>query len=135
MDSKISKKCKKSSVLSVFHLEFALHPYSLVAGVTDSLIKARIVPLVRPRGKMQYSPWRGEDRDSEGIIQALYVFSVIRAFIVALPKAKTDEAAIYAFERTNHIESQIRQARDFRGCDELTPEGRALVNRMLDMFE
>ena len=96
---------------------------------------ARIVPLVRPRGKMQYSPWRGEDRDSEGIIQALYVFSVIRSFFVALPKAKSDEADIYALERTNHIESQIRQARDFTGCDELTPEGTALVNRMLDIFE
>ena len=42
---------------------------------------AQIVPLVEPRGRMRYSPWRGEERDSEGIIQALYVFSVIRSFL------------------------------------------------------
>ena len=95
---------------------------------------AQIVPLVQPKGKRQYSPWRGEDRDSEGILQALYVFSVIRSFFAMVPTLRSDEAGNHVSNRTRQIESQIMQARDFRECDELTPEGAALVARLLDVF-
>ena len=92
---------------------------------------AQIVPLVQPKGKMRYSPWRREERDSEGILQALYVFSVIRSFFAMVPTPRPDEASDYVSDRTQQIEAQIRQARDFRECDELTPEGAALVARLL----
>ena len=95
----------------------------------------QIVPLVEPRGRMQYSPWRGEERDSEGITQALYVFSVIRSFFSALPGTLSYESGDHASDRMQQIDSQIRQAKDFRGCEELTPHGAALVARLLDNFE
>ena len=96
---------------------------------------AQIVPLVEPRGRMRYSPWRGEERDSEGILQALYVFSVIRSFFAMLPRSPSYECGDHASDRMQQIDSQIRQAKDFRGCEELTPPGAALVARLLDNFE
>lgn len=96
---------------------------------------AKIVPLVEPRGRMRYSPWRGEERDSEGIIQALYVFSVIRSFLAMLPRTQSHEFGDHASDRMQQIDSQIRQAKDFRGCEELTAHGAALVARLLDNFE
>ena len=95
---------------------------------------AQIMPLVQPRGKRLYSPWRGEERDSEGIFQALYVFSVIRSFFAMVPTLTSDEAGNHVSDRTRQIESQITQARDFRECDELTPEGAALVARLVNIF-
>ena len=96
---------------------------------------ADIVPLTQPNGEMRYSPWRGEERDSEGILHALYVFSVIRSFFLMLPTLGLDEASHYVSDRTEEIESQIRQFSDFKECDELTPEAAALVARLLNVFE
>ena len=96
---------------------------------------SRILPLVQPEGRMQYSPWRGEERDSEGILQALYVFSVIRSFLTLLLTTRSKEADDHVSDRIEQIERQIGQARSFRECDELTPEGAALVTRLLDTFE
>ena len=88
---------------------------------------ARTVPLLQPAGEMQYSPWRGEERDSEGIIQALYAFSVIRTFFTELPNRRSYAVNNYVLERKKQIDSQIRQAYLFRESDELTPEGKTLV--------
>ena len=96
---------------------------------------AQVVPLVQLRGEMRYSPWRGEERDSEGILQALYVFSVIRSFLTMILMARLGEAGDYVSGRIQRIESQIRRASGFRECDELTPEGAALVTRLLYIYE
>ena len=96
---------------------------------------AQVVPLVRPQGKMYCSPWRDEERDSEGIFQALYVFSVIRSFFAVAPALQSGRANDYVASRRKQIGSQIKQAHPFRGCDELTPEGAALVARLLDIRE
>ena len=47
----------------------------------------RVVPLVLSQRKMYYSPWRDEVRNSEGILQALYVFGVIRLFPIGSHRA------------------------------------------------
>ena len=52
-----------------------------------------------------------------------------------VPTPRTDEAGDYVSERIQLIESQIRQAQDFRECDELTPDGAALIARLLDICE
>ena len=96
---------------------------------------AQVVPLVQLRGEMRYSPWRGDERDSEGILQALYVFSVIRSFLTMILMARPVEAGDYVSGRIQRIESQIRRASGFRECDELTPEGAALVTRLLYIYE
>ena len=94
----------------------------------------RVVPLVRPQGMMYYSPWRDERRDSEGILQALYVFGVIRSFLELAPMCQSAEGNDHISSRGDQIESQIKQAEPFRRCEELTPEGAAFVARLLDIF-
>ena len=93
----------------------------------------RVVPLVLPQQLMYYSPWRDEERDSEGILQALYVFGVIRSYLRSIPVQRTNTANDYVVDRIAQINRQIEQAQGFRGCDELTPEGVALVARLLDI--
>ena len=94
---------------------------------------AQTVPLLQPRGEMQYSPWRGVERDSEGIIQALYAFRAIRTFFAELPNRRSHAVNNYVSERKKQIDSQIRQAYTFRESDELTAEGATLVTRLLDI--
>ena len=71
---------------------------------------AQVAPLVQPQGKMYYSPWRNEQRDSEGIIQALYVFSAIRSFLTVFPTRQSAEAGRHVESRKERIDSQIEQS-------------------------
>ena len=96
---------------------------------------SQVIPLVWPQGKKYYSPWRDEERDSEGIIQALYVFGVIRSFLTSFPAWWSAETNDYVRNRKGQIESEIKQAHSFEGCDELTPEGANLVARLLNIRE
>ena len=93
----------------------------------------RVVRLVLPQRLMYYSPWRDEQRDSEGILQALYVFGVIRSFLRLIPERQTSSVNDYVADRIAQINFQIEQAQDFRGCDELTPDGVALVTWLIDI--
>ena len=95
----------------------------------------RVVSLVVPLGFMYHSPWRDEPRNSEGILQALYVFAVIRSFLAAIPEPRLPSLNGYIADRLEQIDYQIQQAQGFRGCDELTPDGAALVARMLDIVD
>ena len=93
----------------------------------------RVVPLVVPQRVMYYSPWRDEQRDSEGILQALYVFVVIRSFLGLIPVRRPSSINDHVADRLAQINCQIQQAQDFRQCDELTPYGASLVARLLDI--
>lgn len=93
---------------------------------------ANVVPLVVPQRRVYYSPWRDEERDSEGILQALYVFGVIRSFFDLAPRWESAKVSRYVTDRKAQIDLQIEQASLFRQCDELTSDGAALVARLLD---
>ena len=95
----------------------------------------RVVPLVVPRRFMYFSPWRDEQRDSEGLLQALYVFGVIRSFLRLIPVRWPSPAYDHVANRLAQINCQIEQARDFQQCDELTPDGTALVTRLLQIAD
>ena len=94
-----------------------------------------VVPLVVPQRVMYYSPWRDEQRDSEGILQALYVFVVIRSFLGLFPVRRSNTVNDHVADRLAQIDCQIEQARDFRQCEELTPDGTALVTRLLQIAD
>lgn len=94
-------------------------------------LMSRVTPLVRRQGKLYYSPWRDEPRDAEGILQALYVFAVIREFLVAIGGQESNESSEYLAGRVKHIDFQIEQTRYFRDCGELTHVGTLLVDRIL----
>ena len=95
----------------------------------------QVVPLVLPQRAMYYSPWRDEPRDSEGILQAVYVFGVIRSFLRAIPVGRLNPVNDHVANRIAQISSQMEQSRDFRTCDELTPDGAALVDWLLDITD
>ena len=93
----------------------------------------QVVPLVQPDQGMYYSPWRQDHRDSESILQALYVFAVIRSFLSRIPAWRHSTAVSdYLANRIAQIDRQIAQLQYFRECDELTPTGAALVSQLID---
>ena len=98
-------------------------------------LMAQVVSLVQPQGEVYYSPWWDEQRDSEGILQALYIFGVIQSFFSVIPALQSGKSNDYVASRKKQIEPQIMQARPFRMCDELTPEGATLVARLLNIAE
>ena len=95
----------------------------------------RVVPLVLPQRIMYYSPWRDEERNSEGILQALYVFGVIRSFLKALPVLEPGPVNAHVANRVAQINHQIGEAQDFQKCEELTPQGASLAARLLDITD
>ena len=95
----------------------------------------RVVSLVVPRGAMYHSPWRNEARNAEGILQALYVFAVIRSFLAALPEQQLPSQNEYLADRLEQIDCEIQQAQGFRECVELTADGAALVTHLLDIVD
>ena len=95
----------------------------------------RVVSLVVPQRLMYYSPWRGENRDSEGILHALFTFAVIRSFLAEMPVWRASPAKDHVADRIAQITLQVEQTQDFRECDELTPDGAALVSRLLDIAD
>ena len=95
----------------------------------------RVVPLVLPNSGLHYSPWRDERRNSEGILQALYAFCVIRSFLRAILMQRSSSTNDYLTERIAQIDCQIKQAQEFRGCDELTRDGAILVAKLLDFAD
>ena len=92
----------------------------------------RVVPLVLPQQSWHFSPWRDEPRSSEGVLQALYVFGVIRSFLRAIPRRGPSLADDHVTNRIAEITRQIEQAQEFQQCNELTTEGAKLVERLLD---
>ena len=94
----------------------------------------RVVSLVLPQRRMYYSPWRDEQRDSEGILQALYVFGVIRSFLRLMPLRGRQPYSVkeHVADRIMQIDRQIEQTQDFRECAELTFDGAALTARFFE---
>ncbi|HEY2293621.1 MAG TPA: HEXXH motif-containing putative peptide modification protein [Thermoanaerobaculia bacterium] len=98
-----------------------------------TLVEA-VVPLVMPTEKAYFSPWRNEYRTAQGVLHALYVFRVIDAF---LGKMSYEGPALgpsrgHARERRATIARQVQEIHDFRNCVDLTPDGAAFVDRLLD---
>ena len=92
-----------------------------------------IVPLVTSSGATYFSPWRNEFRTAQGVLHALYVFRVIESFLSILSSTDQDyrELRSNAIERSAVIASQVREIADFGRCPDLTPDGAALVRRLL----
>ncbi len=98
-----------------------------------TLVEA-VVPLVVPSGKTYFSPWRNEYRTAQGVVHALYVFKVIDAFLAgtSFKEPSLTKSHRFAKERRMTIANQMQEIHDFRGCSDLTPDGAALVDRLLD---
>lgn len=92
------------------------------------------VPLVKPGERTYFSPWRKQYRTPQGVLHALYVFRVIDAFLgaVSFDSLARVKSRDYARERRETIARQALEIHDFRECVDLTPDGVAFVERLLN---
>ena len=89
----------------------------------------RVVPLVQGLNRQYFSPWRGEWRDAEGILQALYAFGAIGAFFEVMPQnSLSPSVQDHIADRLILIRSQMRQLRGFHECEDLTWEGSRIAS-------
>lgn len=81
----------------------------------------RITPVAFGDTAKYYSPWKRSNRKASGVLHALYVFTVIDAWLKRLPSS----ADSYAQVRRSEIAEQIAEIEPFRRAD-LTEVGAAL---------
>lgn len=88
----------------------------------------QVAALTASMSKKYYSPWRKEVRNAQGIIHALYVFTVIDKFLahgsVNIPEG---ELAAHVRKRRNEINIQIIDTDSFEATSELTILGSEFV--------
>jgi HEXXH motif-containing protein len=96
-----------------------------------SLIE-ELMPLTANSDNKYFSPWKNEYRTSQGILHALYVFSVIEGFLrilMSFPRT-FDYCSKYIARRRIKIRNEVKQINEFQFCLNLTPQGTAFVHRL-----
>jgi HEXXH motif-containing protein len=97
----------------------------------------KVVPLIRMTSRQHYSPWRGEFRNAQGVLHALYVFCVIYLFFSTLQSLPLHDPNVvdYIKRRRSEIRDQVGRIRSFQNSDDLTEIGRAFTGRMMTILE
>jgi HEXXH motif-containing protein len=90
-----------------------------------SLIE-KVAPISLSKAPMYYSPWKRSNRDASGVLHALYVFTVIDAWLKRLPSS----ADSYSKIRRHEIAEQFAEISSFGSAD-LTEVGNALRRNLL----
>ncbi len=89
-------------------------------------------PQVLKGARRQFSPWKNEERDAQGVLHGVYVFTCIAALLAEPPLLNilpADDIA-YAARRRIEIASELENV-DMRSLAErLSHEGRALLARL-----
>ena len=80
-----------------------------------------------------YSPWKGEGRDTRGLLHAVYVFSSLYFFWESIHLQDKIEGK-FAFNRCMEIKQQIRQAGHLSKSKALTPLGLKISRELLSLF-
>lgn len=88
------------------------------------------MPLIISATERHFSPWKGEWRNSSGILHALYVFSVILHWIKAFPSHDRD--IDYIKRRVKQILSEVSQIEEIKHSDDLTPLAKMIVRYLFD---
>lgn len=94
-----------------------------------TLLEERI-PLISNDAERYFSPWKGEWRNSSGILHALYVFSVISHWMSAFPLNSVDTNYIKC--RVGQISSEISKIEKIKYSNDLTPRAQMIVRYLLD---
>jgi len=89
-----------------------------------SLIE-KITPLVIQDSALFYSPWKGEHRNAQGIIHALYVFRAVQAFY-----KKQSKSMEFASNRIDQIDIEISSLYKLDISNSLTEKGNRLINAL-----
>jgi HEXXH motif-containing protein len=88
-----------------------------------------VQPLFKSEGEKYFSPWKGELRASSGVLHALYVFAVIRGWLLKLPLDEV--SAEYVRRRVAQIAYEADQLSNFETSTDLTVFGKAVCQRLL----
>jgi len=96
-----------------------------------TLIEER-APLIATDSEHHFSPWRQTLRPTHGVLHALYVFRVIQEFFNALLVSVSlcEDEHLHIQRRLKDIEIEVGQTGDLSSSRDLTPAGRALVERL-----
>ena len=93
----------------------------------------RELPMVGMSASNCFSPWKDTYRSPQGVLHALYVFSVIHKFfkrLQALSDLSASDAS-YISGRCEEISQQIEAIRAFEDCPDLTSWGTEVARRLL----
>jgi len=91
-----------------------------------------IVPLVIPGEELVYSPWKEEYRTPQGVLHAIYVFTVIRNLMIQIfNNSLTDDIKFHINERNEQIKNQILKIDNFINCLKLTEHGREFSKNLI----
>ncbi|MYN28920.1 aKG-HExxH-type peptide beta-hydroxylase [Duganella levis] len=94
-----------------------------------TLLEERM-PLIIGDTERYFSPWKGERRNSSGILHALYVFSVILHWIKAFPSQDRDIE--YINRRVKQILLEVSQIEEIKYSNDLTPLAQMIARYLLD---
>lgn len=86
-------------------------------------------PLFKSNVEKYFSPWKGELRNTYGILHALYVFTVIKKWLEALPVDKDTQS--YVSGRLSQISHEIGLVAGVETSKDLTPFGRNVCSYLL----
>jgi len=89
-----------------------------------------LLPLTLAQASMHYSPWKRSVRSASGVFHALYVFTVINAWLKQMPSITSE----YSRARRQEIECQIREISSFQEAP-LTPEGNILRQYLFSLHQ
>lgn len=81
----------------------------------------KIAPIALPSTSTYFSPWKRSNRNASGVLHALYVFTVVDAWLKHLPDSVVD----YSSSRRDEIATQVAEIASFERA-ELTKVGDAL---------
>jgi HEXXH motif-containing protein len=97
----------------------------------------RIVPLVESTGRQYYSPWRGELRNTLGVLHGLYVFRVIDEFLRELKMLDLFETEVdrYIDSRVSEIHHQVSSIKTLPSSEDLTEIGSEFTWRLIAGFD
>jgi hypothetical protein len=79
-----------------------------------------------------YSPWKRQDRPTQGVLHGLYVFCVLRWMWRQFAEtARNNTDRNFALRRINDIEKEVSEVRALEESPALTPAGRLFLHHLL----
>lgn len=104
----------------------ALHlQLSLVETIEPSIAKS-------PEASDLYSPWKGERRPVQGVLQGVYVFGNLRCFWARIA-AQFSTSSSFAEARIKEIDDELASVQDLARHSGLTRIGRSIAKSLLGM--
>lgn len=99
-----------------------------------TLIEKEIPLVIEAKdSNINLSPWKGENRSTQGLLHAVYVFANLYAFwTIIMESSKSSQSKIFALNRKTTIEKEMKKASHLINCNALSERGIELSKLLLD---